>query len=147
MLGQVSDEDVSVLDVLQQVYSHSVFPEKSKRHYFKVVLDGVDIASGLTNINEVISYISQNAPVPYNKTVFPWGYEITQRIRKEGYAIRSYNIFVGSGNTPQKIYKPYRNEFLSDKGNPKYIILFHIVLICFINCLSYHGKDVFPFLI
>lgn len=133
LLGQVSDEDVSVLDVLQQVYSHSVFPEKSKRHYFKVVLDGVDIASGLTNINEVISYISQNAPVPYNKTVFPWGYEITQRIRKEGYAIRSYNIFVGSGNTPQKIYKPYRNEFLSDKGKQIYDRIHDIEIVKFKN--------------
>ena len=133
LLGQVSDEDVSVLDVLQQVYSHSIFPEKGKRHYFKVIMDGVDIASGLTNVNDVISYISQNAPVPYDKVAFPWGYEITQRIRKEGFSIRSYNIFVGSGTAHQKIYKPYKGEFLSDKGKQLYDKIHDIEIVKFSN--------------
>ena len=133
LLGQVSEEDVSVLDVIKQVYSHSVFPEKRKRHYFKVIMDGVDITSGLTNVNEVMSYISQNAPVPYDKATFPWGYEITQRIRKEGVIIRSYNIFVDYGNTCQKIYKPYKGEFLSDKGKQIYDKIHDIEIIKFNN--------------
>jgi molecular chaperone HtpG len=133
LLAQVSDEDVSVLDVLQQVYSHSTFPEKAKRHYFRVVMDGVDVASDLTNVSEVISYISQNAPVPYDKAAFPWGYEITQRIRKEGFAIRSYNIFVNYGNAHQKIYKPYKGEFLSDKGKQIYDKIHDIEIVKFNN--------------
>jgi molecular chaperone HtpG len=131
LLAQVSDADVSVLDVLQQVYSHSTFPEKAKRHYFRVIMDGVDIASDLTNVNEVISYISQNAPVPYDKAAFPWGYEITQRIRKEGFVIQSYNIFVSCGNAHQKIYKPYKGEFLSDKGKQIYDKIHDIEIVKF----------------
>ena len=133
MLAQVSDEDISVLDVLQQVYSHSIFPEKGKRHYFKVILDGVDVTSGLTNVSEVLSYISQNAPVPYDKAAFPWGYEITHRIRKEGYFIRSYNIFVSCGNDHQKICKPYKGEFLSDKGKQLYDKIHDIEIVKFKN--------------
>ena len=133
LLAQVSDADVSVLDVLQQVYSHSTFPEKAKRHYFKVIMDGVDIASDLTNVSEVISYISQNAPVPYDKAGFPWGYEITQRIRKEGFTIRSYNIFVSCGNAHQKICKPYKGEFLSDKGKQIYDKIHDIEIVKFNN--------------
>ena len=133
LLAQVSDEDVSVLDVLQQVYSHSVFPEKGKRHYFRVILDGVDVTSGLTNVSEVLSYISQNAPVPYDKAAFPWGYEITQRIRKEGFSVRSYNIFVSCGNDHQKICKPYKGEFLSDKGKQLYDKIHDIEIVKFKN--------------
>ena len=72
LLGQSSDEDVSVLDVLQKVYTFSTYPEKENKHYFRVILDGVDIASELTNGEEVVSYISQNAPVPYDRSIFPW---------------------------------------------------------------------------
>ena len=122
-----------MLDVLQQVYSHSVFPEKGKRHYFRVILDGVDVTSGLTNVSEVLSYISQNAPVPYDKAAFPWGYEITQRIRKEGFSIRSYNIFVSCGNDHQKICKPYKGEFLSDKGKQLYDKIHDIEIVKFNN--------------
>ena len=96
-------------------------------------MDGVDIASDLTNVSEVISYISQNAPVPYDKAGFPWGYEITQRIRKEGFAIRSYNIFVSCGNAHQKICKPYKGEFLSDKGKQIYDKIHDIEIVKFNN--------------
>lgn len=120
LLGQTTNGDITVVDVLQQVFTHSVFPEKSKRHYFRVIMDGVDISSGLTSVSDVVSYISQNAPVPYDKSTFPWGYEIVQRIRKEGFSIRSYNIFVCSGNKHQKIYKPYKDQFLSDKSKQIY---------------------------
>lgn len=120
LLGQSSDEDVSVLDVLQKVYTFSTYPEKENKHYFRVILDGVDIASELTNVEEVVSYISQNAPVPYDRSIFPWGYEITQRIRKEGIVIRSYNIFIRCGTMYQQIFKPYKSEFLSDKSKQIY---------------------------
>ena len=133
LLGSVSNDDVSVVDVLQQVYCHSLFPEKETQHYFRVILDGVDTASGLANVSEVISYISQNAPVPYDNMVFPWGYEIIQRIRKEGVSIRSYNIFIAYGNSRQRIYKPYKNEFLSDKGKQLYDKIRDIEIIKFTN--------------
>lgn len=149
LLSYVSDGDVSVLDVLQQVYSHATFPEKAKRHYFRVIMDGVDIASDLTNVSEVISYISQNAPVPYDKAAFPWGYEITQRIRKEGFVIRSYNIFVSCGNSYQKICKPYKGEFLSDKGKQIYDKIHDIEIVKFnnpdgaISAIGWIGKTSF----
>ena len=133
LLGQSSDEDVSVLDVLQQVYTCSTYPEKENQHYFRVILDGVDTASELTNIEEVVSYISQNAPVPYDRTVFPWGYEITQRIRKEGITIRSYNISVCCGTLHQQVFKPYKSEFLSDKGKQIYDKIHDIEIVKFLT--------------
>lgn len=76
----------------------------------------VDESSGLTKISDVIEYISQNAPVPYNLSEFPWGQEITQRLKKEGYVVHEYNINLIIGTEHHPLYKPYKSEFLVDKG-------------------------------
>ena len=116
LLTAKDDSDVTITDVLGQVYFVEQYPENSASHYFRVILDEVDEASGLNDYEEVISYISQNAPVPYDSNVFVWGEEITRRLQAEGLEINSYNILVSFGNTVKPIYKPYKDCFLVDKG-------------------------------
>ena len=116
LLTAKDDRDVTITDVLGQVYSVEQYPENSASHYFRVILDEVDEASGLNDYENVISYISQNAPVPYDPDAFVWGEEITRRLRTEGFDVNSYNILVSFGNTAKPIYKPYKDSFLVDKG-------------------------------
>lgn len=107
---------VSVTEVLRNVYSIEIFPEKEDTHYFNVYMDGVDDTSMLNDIDGITAYISQNAPVPYDPVSFVWGKEISRRLAQEGLIIEHYNIFVTYGNRSIPIYKPYKDEFLVDKG-------------------------------
>lgn len=116
LLTVKDDRDVTITEVLGQVYSIEQFQENNASHYFRVVLDGVDDASGLNDYESVVAYISQNAPVPYDPCSFAWGKEITRRLHAEGLDINSYNIMVSFGNTLTPLYKPYKDQFLVDKG-------------------------------
>lgn len=116
LLTAKDDRDVTITEVLDQVYFVEQYPESSASHYFNVVLDGVDDTSGLNDYENVVSYISQNAPVPYDPNSFTWGKEIVRRLYAEGMDINSYNISVSLGNTTSALYKPYKDRFLIDKG-------------------------------
>ena len=116
LLSSTSGDDITVTDVLSQVYTVTQYTERESKHYFRVIMDAVDESSGLTKISDVIEYISQNAPVPYNLSEFPWGQEITQRLKKEGYVVHEYNINLIIGTEHHPLYKPYKSEFLVDKG-------------------------------
>ena len=78
-------------------------------------MGGVDINSKLLSIVEVEEYLMQNAPVAYNPD-FIWGKEIVKRFRREGFEIGAYNIYLKYGTKVVPIYKPYRDEFVVDKG-------------------------------
>lgn len=119
LLLDMSAVDVSVVDVLQKVYEVKVKPEKENVHYFVVNLIGVDEKSRLNDRDEVVDYLSQNTPVPYDPA-FMWGKEICNRLHKEGYDVQSYNIKVRYGTTVQAIYKPYKDKILVDKGKNVY---------------------------
>lgn len=116
LLTAKDNRDVTITEVLGQVYFVEQYPESNASHYFKVVLDGVDDTSGLNNYKNVVSYISQNAPVPYDPSSFTWGKEITRRLYAEGMDVNSYNISVSFGSTTTPMYKPYKDRFLVDKG-------------------------------
>lgn len=116
LLTAKDSRDVTITEVLGQVYSIEQYPENSTSHYFRVILDEVDEASGLNDYENVVSYISQNAPVPYDPTAFVWGEEIIKRLYAEGLEIESYNVLISFGNTIKPIYKPYKDRFLVDKG-------------------------------
>lgn len=114
LLFDSTKEDVTASEVLRKVYEVEHFSEKEDAHYFTVQMDGVYENSGLYSYEDVLDYLSQTAPVPYNPH-FMWGKEITKRLRKEGYNIRSYTINLQYGSTITKIYKPYKDEVLVDK--------------------------------
>lgn len=116
LLTTKDDRDLTITEVLGQVYLVEQYPENSMSHYFRVMLNGVDDTSGLNDYENVVAYISQNAPVPYDPNSFAWGKEITRRINAEGLDINSYNISVSFGNATTPLYKPYKDRFLVDKG-------------------------------
>lgn len=115
VLADDTKADVTVVDVLKRVYTVSIFVEQAEAHYFTVQMDGVDVNSHLLSFADVEDYLTQNAPVPYNPN-FVWGKEITKRLQKEGLKISVYNIFLEYGTKTTPIYKPYKDEFVVDKG-------------------------------
>lgn len=110
-----NDVDVSVIDVLQKVYRVDSFETREDDHYFRVVLNGVEESSGLNKYDDVFDYLSQNVPVPYSPE-FSWGKEIVKRLNNEGYFEKKYNIYLSFGGKTVPVYKPYKDEFLVDKG-------------------------------
>jgi len=116
LLASEEESDTTVSEVLQTVYKIEQFVENASAHYFKVKMDGVDDSLKLNDFQEVVTYISQNAPVPYGHDGFAWGKEITRRLNQEGFEIHHYNISVTYGNKTVYVYKPYKDEFLVDKG-------------------------------
>ncbi len=115
VLADDSQSDVTVIDVLESVYTTLSKPEKDDAHYFTVQLDGVDTNSRLLSYTDVEDYLTQNAPVPYSPE-FIWGKEIVKRLQNEGLTISAYNISLEYGTRTTPIYKPYRDEFVVDKG-------------------------------
>lgn len=115
LLSENSGDDTTVIDVIQKVYQCNTYSEGEQNHYFRVIMKGVDEASGLLSISEAEDYLSQNVPVPYHPE-FTWGKEIVKRLRAEKYHEPKYNIYLTFGNNSKPIYKPYRDEFLVDKS-------------------------------
>lgn len=115
MLADDSQSNVTVINVLESVYTIHSLPEKEKTHYFSVQLDGVDTNSRLLSYADVEDYLTQNAPVPYSPE-FVWGKEIVKRLQNEGLMISPYNVSLEYGTRSTPIYKPYRDEFVVDKG-------------------------------
>ena len=115
LLMASNDVDVSVIDVLQKVYFVNTFPSCETDHYFRVIMSGVEESSGLNKYDDVFDYLSQNVPVPYSPE-FSWGKEIVKRLKSEGYLERKYNIYLSFGGKTIPVYKPYKDEFIVDKG-------------------------------
>jgi len=111
--GQYSDYDLS--KVLSEVTSHKTYQESSKKHYFKVILEGVEDMDGVLNIDEVKDYISQVAPLPYDPVYFKWGKELKDKLTIKGYEIGEYNIFIMSDNTEEQLYKMCADSYTTDK--------------------------------
>lgn len=137
--------NTSMIDVLSQVCSMDIYQEEEKKHYFRVIMDGVEPSSNLLNKSLVVDYISQNAPVPYNHSTFSWGNEIERRIENAGYRIKNYNISLYYGEEHIHITKPYRDEFLVDKSKNTYdkikdISVFRYVLNKDIKALGWIAK-------
>ena len=110
--GQNDDE--SIYDVLDAVVSSRKEPEKEKKHYFEVQLDGIALKETLMNYDIVSSYLKQNAPLPFEPK-FRWGEEIIKKFAIEGYTIPSYNLFLIWNDQKEQLFKPYADEIVSDR--------------------------------
>lgn len=115
VLADDSQTDMTVVDVLESVYTVTTSDEREAAHYFTVQMDGVDVNSKLLSVLDVEDYLMQNAPVPYSPD-FIWGKEIVKRLKKEGLEIGVYNVSLEYGMKSIPIYKPYKDEFIVDKG-------------------------------
>ena len=63
-------EDLSLSDVLGEITTVEVLPEKKEKHYFVVEMENVSGSTDLLNIDAAKSYISQVAPLPYKTRQF-----------------------------------------------------------------------------
>ena len=133
ILAKVQNDTETIQDVLSEVYSIETYSEKENSHYFSVIMDGVDESVKLTDYNEVISYLSQNVPVPYNPEKFTWGREIKSRLSQKGCDIESYRVFVTYQNKREPVYKPYSDSFLMDKGKNTTDRISDIQIVSFAN--------------
>ncbi len=111
-----NDKEMSAQEVLADVYELERYSENEKSHYFKVTMKGVDTGADIMQEDLVLSYLSQNAPIPYNDSTFAWGKEIKNRLRAEGYIIPEYTIFVEIGGNKKQVFKPYTDTFVVDKS-------------------------------
>ena len=110
------EKEMSAEEVLADVYTCEEILEAEKTHYFKVIMRGIEQDADIMQEEQVFSYISQNAPVPYNDEHFAWGKEIRNRLCAEGYVIPEYTIFLNFGGIKKQIFKPCTDSFTIDKG-------------------------------
>lgn len=111
--GKFSEYDLSA--VLEEVTKYEVKPESTNKHYFKVILENVEEIDGILSIEEVKDYLSQVAPVPFNKSQFKLGKKVKTKFKAKNVDIEEYNIFIGTCEDYQQIYKVYTNNFMADK--------------------------------
>lgn len=110
-LLQISNTDnISVLDVMNQIITVEEADEKIKRHYFEVKMIGVTRDDGLLDEELVRDYLIQHSPLPYDNQ-FKWQSPIREKVRMAGYTIPSYCICLNG----QELFKPYTDTFVSDR--------------------------------
>ena len=113
--GMYSEYDLS--DVLAEVTNKNITHENSKKHYFKVILEGVHDIDGILNYNEVKDYLCQVAPLPFNEYNFKWGKEIQEKLKIKGIWINEYDTYImnENGKEKEKLFKYNSDKFLTDK--------------------------------
>lgn len=110
-------EDLSLADVLGEVTTVEVFPEKSEKHYFVVEMENVSGSSDLLNIDAAKSYISQVAPLPYQTRHFIYISQLKEYLRDNGYNLEEFPIFVGEEEVDlEPVYKPNKSRFRADRN-------------------------------
>lgn len=114
ILSADNSSEMTAMDVLNSVYQVKTKDIGVSRHYFKVIMEGVDTTTDLLDMNAVKQYISQTAPVPYAPD-FYWGREIMCRLKQNGYCVPQYNIILRKDGQEFPIYKPYKDDFFIDK--------------------------------
>lgn len=107
--------EYNLSDVLEEVTQNSVTQENAKKHYFKVVLEGVENIDDILNKEDVKDYLCQVAPLPYGEHTFGWGKEIKNKFRIRGMIISEYNIFIQDETSKEQLFKCNSDKFLADK--------------------------------
>jgi len=108
------DVDVDLLSLFSEVVSVKVEQEARTKHYFNVVMTGVEDTDGILDVDKVREYLEQVAPVDFDKA-FGWGKIIKSKLRVFDFSPSSYNIFIGDGETRTPVWKAYRDTFNSDR--------------------------------
>jgi molecular chaperone HtpG len=110
-------KDYDLTKVMDEISCMTTDKEDKERHYFEVILDGIDEKySELLDKQDIEDYLSQVAPVPFNAQKFPYYADSKEGIltflRQINKPIEEYNIHL-NGN-PNPIYKPYKTWFHAD---------------------------------
>ena len=110
-------EDLSLSDVLGEITTIEVQPEKTEKHYFLVEMENVSGSSDLLNIDAAKSYISQVAPLPYQTRHFLYISQLKEFLKDHGYGLEEFPIFVGEEESDlEPVYKPNKSRFRADRN-------------------------------
>lgn len=108
------EKNLDVIELINRVTADSTEEDDSDAHYFEVILTGIREENNyLLYIDEIKSYLSQVAPVPYNCQMFADLKKINQRLNTLGKQPEEYKIVLNN----ETVYKPYRRAVLA--GNKK----------------------------
>jgi molecular chaperone HtpG len=116
LLAVDNHESLSIEEVMHTICTIETETEKANQHYFNVDMLGVNSSSELLDVNRIVDYITQVAPLSYNEEEFPWGKEIYGRIALRGYRIPQYNIYLINGSKYMQLYKAYQSNFIVDRA-------------------------------
>lgn len=108
------DVDVDLLSLISNVVTVRVEPEARTKHFFNVIMTGVEDTDGILDVDKVQEYLEQVAPVDFDRA-FGWGKIIKSKLRVYGFTPSSYNIFVSDGKTITPLMKAYRDTVISDR--------------------------------
>ena len=108
------DIDVDLLALISEVVTVKVEQEARTKHYFNVVMTGVEDTDGILDVDKVQEYLEQVAPVDFDKA-FGWGKIIKSKLRVLGFAPASYNILISNGETSIPVKKAYCDIVISDR--------------------------------
>ncbi|MBP2640449.1 MAG: hypothetical protein H6Q66_1400 [Firmicutes bacterium] len=106
--------DIDLLSLISEVVTIKVEQEARTKHYFNVVMIGVENTDGILDLDKVQQYLEQVAPVDFEKS-FGWGKIIKSKLKVFAFAPSSYNIFVSSGDHRVPIMKAYQDTVISDR--------------------------------
>lgn len=110
-------EELNLSNVLSEITTITIEPEKSEKHYFWVEMKDVSGFSDLLNIDAAKSYISQVAPLPYQSRHFIYATQLHNYLAENNYIIEEFPIFVGENEFDlEPLYKPNRSRFHSDRS-------------------------------
>jgi molecular chaperone HtpG len=112
--GKYDDDDdlISVITKVTKTYTKLV---EKNLHYFKVIIEGIE-ENEVLNIDEVASYISQVAPVPYSPSKFPLYTGIANKYQRNSLQFEEYSIYIRDKKDYEKqLYKLNNCNYLVDK--------------------------------
>lgn len=110
-------EDLSLSDVLGEITTIEMQPEKPEKHYFVVEMENVSGSSDLLNIDAAKSYISQVAPVSYQTRRFIYISQLKEYLSNNGYSLEEFPVFIGEEEMDlEPVYKPNKSRFRADRN-------------------------------
>ena len=89
-------------------------PEKSEKHYFKVIMENVT-DDRLLDITNVRNYLSMVSPVDYPTQFNRYSAEIKKYAKKNGISLDTYNIYLGDEKEEEQLFKAYTST-IKHKG-------------------------------
>jgi molecular chaperone HtpG len=107
--------DVDLLALITEVVTVKVEQEVRTKHYFNVVMTGVEDTDGILDADKVQEYLEQVAPVDFDRD-FGWGKIIKSKLRVFGFMPSSYNICERSIVLSQK--RPFKLSHFLPKKHP-----------------------------
>ena len=90
-------------------------PEKSEKHYFKVIMENVT-DDRLLDITNVRNYLSMVSPVDYPTQFNRFSAEIKKYAKRNGISLDTYNLYLGDEYGEEQIFKAYTTKVIDGRN-------------------------------